>query len=149
MHDTLKAVPHYGIGYGLLRYFYAPTAQLLGAARPADIFFSYIGTIPDLPSLPSESVPVQFDPDTAMPVREALPGLGHAIELRVYRCGGVLHLDWWYDTRRVESATAHSFADGFTKALTELTRDALAEEEIDSAGDDMALVDLSSTDAPG
>ena len=50
VHDTLKAVPHYGIGYGLLRYMYAPTARLLGATRPADIFFSYVGTIPDLPS---------------------------------------------------------------------------------------------------
>ena len=50
VHDTLNAVPHYGIGYGLLRYLYAPTARLLGAARPADIFFSYVGTIPDLPS---------------------------------------------------------------------------------------------------
>ena len=34
VHDTLNAVPHYGIGYGLLRYLYAPTARLLGAARP-------------------------------------------------------------------------------------------------------------------
>ena len=46
VHQTLKAVPHYGIGYGLLRYMYAPTARLLGATRPADLFFSYRGTIP-------------------------------------------------------------------------------------------------------
>ena len=51
MHNTLTAVPHYGIGYGLLRYLYAPTARQLGATAPADIFFSYIGTIPDLPPL--------------------------------------------------------------------------------------------------
>ncbi len=106
VHATLNAVPHYGIGYGLLRYLYAPTARLLGAARPADIFFSYVGTIPDLPSLSSEDAPVQFDADNAMPVREAIPGLGHAVELRVYRSAGVLHLDWWYDTRRVEPAAA-------------------------------------------
>src|SRR5580704_17650773 len=48
VHNALNAAPHYGIGYGLLRYLYAPTAKLLGAARPADIFFNYIGTIPDL-----------------------------------------------------------------------------------------------------
>jgi phthiocerol/phenolphthiocerol synthesis type-I polyketide synthase E len=149
VHATLNAVPHYGIGYGLLRYLYAPTARLLGAARPADIFFSYVGTIPDLPSLSSETVPVQFDADTAMPVREAIPGLGHAIELRVYRSAGVLHLDWWYDTRRVEADTAQSFAGGFAKALMELTREALAEDEMDSASDELVLVDLSSTDTPG
>ena len=30
---TVKAVPHHGIGHGLLRYLHAPTAGLLGAAR--------------------------------------------------------------------------------------------------------------------
>jgi phthiocerol/phenolphthiocerol synthesis type-I polyketide synthase E len=84
-----------------------------------------------------------------MPVREAIPGLGHAIELRVYRSAGVLHLDWWYDTRRVEADTAQSFAGGFAKALMELTREALAEDEMDSASDELVLVDLSSTDTPG
>jgi phthiocerol/phenolphthiocerol synthesis type-I polyketide synthase E len=149
VHSRLNAVPHYGIGYGLLRYLYAPTARLLGGARPADIFFSYVGTIPDLPSLPSDAVPVQFEADTAMPVRDAIPGLGHAIEFRVYRSAGVLNLDWWYDTRRVESATAQSLADGFAKALMELTREALAEDEMDSESDELTLVDLSSTDTPG
>ena len=31
---TVKAVPHHGIGYGLLRYLHAPTAGLLGAPAP-------------------------------------------------------------------------------------------------------------------
>ncbi len=146
VHGTLNAVPHYGIGYGLLRYLYAPTARLLGAARPADIFFSYVGTIPDLPSLPSDAVPVQFDADTATPVRDAIPGLGHAVEFRVYRCAGMLNLDWWYDVRRVESATAQSLADGFSKALMEFTREALAEDEMDPADDELTLVDLSTSD---
>jgi phthiocerol/phenolphthiocerol synthesis type-I polyketide synthase E len=149
VHSTLNAVPHYGIGYGLLRYLYAPTARRLGATDPADIFFSYIGTVPDLPSLPSDAVPVQFDVDNVMPVRDAIPGLGHAIEFRVYRSAGILNLDWWYDTRRVESATAQSLADGFAKALMELIREALAEDEMDSDSDELELVDLSSTDTPG
>jgi phthiocerol/phenolphthiocerol synthesis type-I polyketide synthase E len=149
VHRTLNAVPHYGIGYGLLRYLYAPTARLLGATRPADIFFSYIGTIPDLPSLASDDVAVQFDNDTALPAREPIPGLGHAIEFRVYRSAGVLHLDWWYDNRRVEATTAQSLADGFSRTLLELIREALAEDEIGSDSDELELVDLSSTDTPG
>ncbi len=143
VHDALNAVPHYGIGYGLLRYLYAPTARLLGAARPADIFFSYVGNIPDLPSVSSEDAPVQFDADTAMAVREALPGLGHAVELRVYRFAGVLHLDWWYDSRRVTPVAAQSLADGFVSALMDLIRQAIVEDEMETASDDLALVDLS------
>ena len=54
-----------------------------------------------IPELPSVDAPVQFDSDMTMPVRETIPGLGHAIELRTYRSGGLLHLDWWYDTRRI------------------------------------------------
>lgn len=146
VHDRLKAVPHYGIGYGLLRYMYAPTARLLSATPPADIFFSYVGAIPDLAAVPSGDAPVRFDSDTAMPVREAVPGLGHAVELRVYRSAGVLHLDWWYDTRRLEPTDVESLADRFSAALMELTREAIAEDEMDSASEELALVDLSSAD---
>ncbi len=150
VHDTLNAVPHYGIGYGLLRYLYAPTARLLGAGRPADIFFSYVGTIPDLPTVPVRRLfPFSSTPTSRCRCARRFPGLGHAIELRVYRSAGVLHLDWWYDTRRVESGTAQSLADEFAKALIELTREALAEDEIDSADDELTLVDLSSTDTSG
>jgi phthiocerol/phenolphthiocerol synthesis type-I polyketide synthase E len=143
VHATRNAVPHYGIGYGLLRYMYAPTAGLLGAARPSDVFFSYVGSIPDLPAVSSDEAPVQFDADTAMAVREVIPGLGHAVALRVYRSAGVLHADWWYDTRRVESATAKSIADRYTVALMELVHQAVAEDESDSAADELALVELS------
>jgi phthiocerol/phenolphthiocerol synthesis type-I polyketide synthase E len=144
VRDTLQAVPHYGIGYGLLRYLYAPTARLLGAARPAEILLSNAGTVPDLSSASSDDAPVLFDHDTAMAVREAIPGLGHAVELRVYRWAGVLHVDWWYDTRRVDQAKVQSLADGFSVALMNLVRGAVAEDDVESEDDGMALVDLSS-----
>jgi phthiocerol/phenolphthiocerol synthesis type-I polyketide synthase E len=142
VRGRLNAVPHYGIGYGLLRYLYAPTARLLGATALADIFFNYIGAIPDLPTL-GDDVAVQFDSDTALPVREAVPGLGHAIEFRVYRSAGVLNLDWWHDTRKVDAATVQSLADGFSRTLLELIRDALAEDDMGADSDEMELVDLS------
>jgi phthiocerol/phenolphthiocerol synthesis type-I polyketide synthase E len=147
VHDTLNAVPHSGIGYGLLRYMYGPTTRVLGGTPPADIFFSYVGTIPDLPPVAGGDAPVQLDGDTAMPVREALPGLGHAVELRVYRTSGALHLDWWYDTRRLEPTDVDSLARHYPAALMELTRAALAEDEIASADEGLALVDLSSMDS--
>ncbi|MEB3030799.1 type I polyketide synthase [[Mycobacterium] nativiensis] len=142
VHETLGGVPHYGIGYGLLRYLYAPTARLFDSVPPADVHFDYVGAIPDLPSV--GDAPVQFDPDTAMPVREAIPGLGHALGLRAYRTGGVLHLDWWYDSRRIEESVVRAIADGFSTAVLELVRAAIAEEDLASEGEDeMALVELS------
>ena len=41
---------------------------------------------------------------------------------------------------------AESLAERFSIALMELTREAIAEDEIESAGEELALVDLSSTD---
>ena len=147
VHDTLTAVPHFGIGYGLLRYMYGPTTRVLSGTQPADIFFSYVGTIPDLPSVGAGDSPIQLDADTAMPVREALPGLGHAVELRVYRTSGALHVDWWYDARRLDPTDVESLARHYLVALMELTRAALAEDEIASAEEDLALVDLSSMES--
>ena len=143
VRETVQAVPHYGIGYGLLRYLYAPTARVLGAARPADILLSHVGTIPDVPEGQPDDAPVRFDSDTAMPIRDTLPGLGHALELRVYRSSGALHLDWWYDSRRLGPTDVESFARQYSSALVELTREAVAEEDADTAGDELALVDLS------
>ncbi|MGO9355838.1 MAG: beta-ketoacyl synthase N-terminal-like domain-containing protein [Mycobacterium sp.] len=147
IHRTLDAVPHYGIGHGLLRYVYAPTARQLAAQPSPNIFFSYVGTIPELP--PAQG-PVQFDIDPVMLVSEIPPGLGHALELRVYRSSGVLHTDWWFDTRRLETATVEDLMAQFPVALTELIQESLAStDEGDEMAEDyeeFALVDLSSLD---
>lgn len=145
--ETLGGVPHYGIGYGLLRYLYAPTARRIGAARSADILLSNLGAVPVVETQAAEDAPVQFDSDSVMPIRDAVPGLGHAIELRVYRAAGVLHLDWWYDTRRLGSTDVESLARHFSAALIESTREALAAGDVEEDDDDLMLVDLSATDS--
>lgn len=150
IHDVLGAVPHYGVGYGLLRHLYAPTARLLAAAGAADVHFRYAGAIPHAPAMDAA---VQFDSDAASvlaPVRDTVPGLGHAVEFRVYRYSGVLHLDWWYDTRRVADTRADALARRFPGALRDLIAEALAARpEDDSASQpvELALVDLSALDA--
>ena len=142
--QTVKAVPHHGIGYGLLRYLHAPTAGLLGAAGTADVFLSYLGMIPEWQE---SDAPVQFDSDSERTVRETLPGLGHPLELRSYRHGGVLHLDWWYDGRRVPGGTVEALAEQFPATLMQLLGDALMgdDDSDDNEAEDeaLALVDLS------
>ena len=138
---TFKAVPHHGIGHGLLRYLHAPTARALGTVAAPDIFVSYLGMIPEWRR---SDVPVQFDSDGELAVRETLPGLGHAIELRVYRHGGVLHIDWWYDRRRVGSDTAEDLAERLLTTLIGLIDEAVAGDDENDDGDEaLALVDLS------
>jgi phthiocerol/phenolphthiocerol synthesis type-I polyketide synthase E len=71
--------------------------------------------------------------------------LGHAVELRVCRSSSGLHLDWWYDTRRVESSTVQALAEHLPDALTGLLHEALAGSDTtgDIAMEELALVDLS------
>ncbi|UUO00306.1 hypothetical protein M4D79_14710 [Mycolicibacterium novocastrense] len=78
------------------------------AASP-EVYFNYIG------ELPSDTVPVQETP----------PGLGHALEVRVYRAGGEVRVDWWYDTSRFEQYTVEELSEQFPLALVEMTSDAL------------------------
>lgn len=79
------------------------------AAEPSDVYFNYIGEAPE------ETAPVQETP----------PGLGHALEVRVYRAAGDLHVDWWYDKGRFESYTITELTEQFSLALVEMTSDAL------------------------
>jgi phthiocerol/phenolphthiocerol synthesis type-I polyketide synthase E len=135
--EIAKAVPHHGIGYGLLRYLHAPTAGLLGAAGRADVLFTYLGMIPEWQD---NDAPVQFDSDSELTVRETLPGLGHLLELRAYRLGGVLHVDFWCDGRRL-------LAERFPAAVMQLLGEALEgdpDSDDDEAEDEaLTLVELS------
>jgi phthiocerol/phenolphthiocerol synthesis type-I polyketide synthase E len=150
VHRTLAAVPHQGIGRGLLQYVYAPTALHFAARPPSDVFFSYVGAGHELS--PGEP-PIELGHDPAMPVRETPPGLGHALELRAYRADGLLQLDWWYDTRRIERSTTEELSEQFPLALIELTSEAIppiddaAEFSIaDIADRAFALADASTLD---
>jgi hypothetical protein len=52
--------------------------------------------------------------------------LGHALELRAHRRGGILVLDWWYDASRFEAYTIEELSEQFPFALIELTSEATA-----------------------
>lgn len=51
---------------------------------------------------------------------------GRALELRVQRVDGVLRLDWWYDTARLDAYSVEEMAEQFPLALVEITSDAAA-----------------------
>ena len=59
-------------------------------------------------------------------MQETPPGLGHALEVRIYRTAGLLHVDWWYDTSRFDPYTIEELTEQFPLALFEMTSDAAA-----------------------
>jgi hypothetical protein len=52
------------------------------------------------------------------------PHLGHVLELRAYRDGDVIALDWWFDGRSFEPYTVQELSEQFPLALIELTSEA-------------------------
>lgn len=49
-----------------------------------------------------------------------------ALQLSSHRRNGVMHLDWWYDSRRFDRYTIEELAEQFPLALIELTSEAVA-----------------------
>lgn len=76
----------------------------------SEIYFNYLGTVREVSSNETAS---------------ETPNLYHALELRVYRTTDLLHLDWWYDTRRFYPSTVEELTEQFPLALIELTSDAI------------------------
>ncbi|MEU0496343.1 hypothetical protein [Mycobacterium sp. NPDC006124] len=52
------------------------------------------------------------------------PHRGHVLELRAFRRGDVVVLDWWFDARSFERYTVAELADQFPLAMIELTSEA-------------------------
>ena len=90
------------------RMMAAPPPQ--GTLQRSETFVNYVGTMPD----------------GTKPTHQTHPGLGYALELRVYRTDGLLHLDWWFDTNRFDRYTIEELIEQFPLALFEMTSDAAA-----------------------
>ena len=90
------------------RMFVAGPPQ--GTLLQSETFVNYVGTVPD----------------GTKPTYETPPGLGYALELRVYRTDGLLHLDWWFDANRFDRYTVEELSEQFPLALYEMTSDAAA-----------------------
>lgn len=100
---------------GVLRGAHRSLAAPLPGVRPsADVVFSYRDAAGE-PVSPG-----------SLPPHEVLPNLGHALEVRVYRRAGLVQMDWWYDTRRLDRCTVEELTEQFPLALIDVTSDAVS-----------------------
>ena len=91
--QTLREIPHNGIGYGVLRYLHPEkTTETFSHRSSADVLFNYLGDLEQL--LPSQSMfrmaqPLQVSRSERM-------RRSHSIEISAYLVDGELHIDWDY-----------------------------------------------------
>ncbi|CAM2990271.1 non-ribosomal peptide synthase domain TIGR01720/amino acid adenylation domain-containing protein [Pseudomonas gessardii] len=116
--EQLRAVPHKGLGYGVLRYLAdSPCRQAMAALPSASITFNYLGQFDQ--SFDSQALfhPLEtsagpaHDPDAPLP--NAL-----SVDSQVY--GGELVLRWTFSRERHERQTISELADAYLDELHSL-----------------------------
>jgi amino acid adenylation domain-containing protein/non-ribosomal peptide synthase protein (TIGR01720 family) len=116
--EFLRAVPHEGLHYGVLRHLaVGAAAEALSALPPAEVSFNYLGqldrTVPaDAPLIPVETLPShQSSPRNRRP---------HMLEILARVQHSRLTLDVVYDTLAHDGVTIERLADDYLAELSRL-----------------------------
>lgn len=124
--EQLRAVPHKGLGYGVLRYLADDLCKQAMAALPtADITFNYLGQFDQsfgseaLFHPLDESAGLAHDPDAPLP--NAL-----SVDSQVY--GGELVLRWTFSRERRDANTIRELAEAYVAELYSLIAHCLKDD---------------------
>ena len=122
--EQLRAVPHKGIGYGVLRYLGDSVSQALLAQMPApQVTFNYLGQFD-----------TSFEGDSLFtPAREARGAeqdpqapMGNLLSINGQIYGGALAMDWSFSRERFDDATVQALADDYAAELQALVAHCVA-----------------------
>jgi non-ribosomal peptide synthase protein (TIGR01720 family) len=119
--EQLRAVPHAGLGFGVLRYLSPDPAvrAQLAAAPAAQIRFNYFGQLDGgQPTGPSFGLAAQ----PCEPQRSPLGQRRHLLDLNAWIHDGRLAMTWTYSQRLFKPRTVEALAHRFVAALGDLAR---------------------------
>ncbi len=138
--EQLRAVPHKGLGYGVLRYLADDLCKQAMAALPtADITFNYLGQFDQsfgseaLFHPLDESAGLAHDPDAPLP--NAL-----SVDSQVY--GGELVLRWTFSRERHDANTIRELAEAYVAELYSLIAHCLKDDAGGLTPSDFPLAQL-------
>ncbi|MGE7813568.1 non-ribosomal peptide synthetase [Pseudomonas sivasensis] len=138
--EQLRAVPHKGLGYGVLRYLADDLCKQAMAALPtADITFNYLGQFDQsfgseaLFHPLDESAGLAHDPDAPLP--NAL-----SVDSQVY--GGELVLRWTFSRERHDADTIRELAEAYVAELYSLIAHCLKDDAGGLTPSDFPLAQL-------
>ena len=119
VRDQLRALPHRGMSYGLLRYAAPDTAvrASLATARPSAVLFNYLGRFD---AVVADSKVFEFADESTGPWRSPRAHRTHALEIIAIVRGGRLEIEWHYDAGVHREATIARAAESMLAALREL-----------------------------
>lgn len=117
--ETLRAIPHHGIGYGLLKYGYAPAEvkEAVNAQPQPQIIFNYLGQSEQ--SLPAGG-PWQLSAIQAGGERADEQQRSYVFEINAIVVNRQMMIDWAYCNRLHNAATIQTLTGYYLQALQEL-----------------------------
>jgi amino acid adenylation domain-containing protein/non-ribosomal peptide synthase protein (TIGR01720 family) len=119
--EQLRAIPHGGLGHGVLRYLSPdPAVRAVLAAAPApEIRFNYFGQL-DGGEPPTPGFALAAEP--CEPQRSPLGRRRHLLDLNAWIRDGELAMVWTCSQRLFEAPTVEALADRVLAALADLAR---------------------------
>jgi amino acid adenylation domain-containing protein/non-ribosomal peptide synthase protein (TIGR01720 family) len=137
--EQVRAIPHKGLGYGLLRYLHPDTGvtEILQAAQPVPISFNYLGQFdqvfqahrqPGETHDGSEYEQVQLAPEASGATTGPLNMRSHQLSIDGILVGGQLHLTWNYSTQHFQEDTVNQLARQLQRDLQALLKHCLFPE---------------------
>nr|WP_318781268.1 non-ribosomal peptide synthetase [Amazonocrinis nigriterrae] len=140
--EQLRAIPHKGIGYGLLRYLTgdAEIASKLQVLPQAEVSFNYLGQFDQI--LNTSSV-IQLATESAGAYQSLQNNRTDLLEINSLIIGNQLQINWSYSTNVHQQATIESLAQQFVERLRLLITHCIAPESGGYTPSDFPLVKLS------
>jgi amino acid adenylation domain-containing protein/non-ribosomal peptide synthase protein (TIGR01720 family) len=117
--EQLRAVPHNGLGYGLLRHLSADAEvkQELGSLPQPEVIFNYLG---QFDNTLSETSVLGLAPESSGAPRSTRQTRRYLFEVSGSVVGGRLHLTWKYSENLHRRATVEHLMRRFLEALRTL-----------------------------
>ncbi|HEX6289175.1 MAG TPA: SDR family NAD(P)-dependent oxidoreductase [Herpetosiphonaceae bacterium] len=112
--EALRRVPDQGLGYGLLRYLNADTADWMRALPSPEVSFSYLGSLDA--RLPSDA-PWKLDGGDVGPLHSPGDRRPYLLAIEARIVGGCLELEWSYSSALHQHATIERLARACVEAL--------------------------------
>jgi non-ribosomal peptide synthase protein (TIGR01720 family) len=114
--EQLRAIPHWGIGYGVLRYLStdADISEQLRSLPQAELSFSYLGQPDQVLTEEALFAPAR---ESSGPTRSPYGSRRHLLDVQGYIAAGQLHLTWTYSKHVHQASTIEYLAQTYIDAL--------------------------------
>ncbi|HTI15983.1 MAG TPA: non-ribosomal peptide synthase/polyketide synthase [Dictyobacter sp.] len=148
--EQLRAVPHRGFGYGLLRYLHedAQVRSSVQTTQPAPISFNYLGQFDQVLQREHEQSSagqMQITPELSGTTQGPRNERSHLLAIDGLLSDGQLLLNWNYSSQHFEDATIQQLAQQVQQDLRDLVRHCLSPEAGKYTPSDFPLAQINQT----